>query len=518
MFDEYKFMVRKFITILIITFCSFSYSQISFQKAYSGYFGRTILQTSDSGYVFISRLSDSLTSAKDITYLVKTNQFGDTIWTKTYSTTLNNVVCNIVQTADGGFAFAGYSAGYSTAGITYYSWLVRTNSFGDTLWTKKYVSINETFARSMQQTSDGGFIMAGSAIVSSNEDYLLMKTDSLGNLQWSRKYGAYSMDRPSNVIEVAGSGYIISGLSQSFGGGDEIYIVKTDLNGNLIWSKTYGGASDDLPFCTINAHNNQYVVLSLTRSFNGLNEDFYLLKIDSSGNLVWSKVYDVGLYDSPSYITSTNDNGYIITGTTIGGSYTMKVNSIGDTVWAKNIDISTSYGNCLTKTFDNGYAFLSYRYNTPLFGNCIIKTDSLATSCTQTFIPVNIISHTTSSSIATTTTSLISFSVSSIPMLINSRGKVTTICNPIGVNEQSEKHNFIKIYPNPNNGSFSIEMSDSISENNFELFNIFGQKVLEQKISNGQNKIITTNLASGLYNYLIHHHNLEVIKGKLIVE
>lgn len=74
------------------------------------------------------------------------------------------------------------------------------------------------------------------------------------------------------------------------------------------------------------------------------------------------------------------------------------------------------------------------------------------------------------------------------------------------------------IYPNPNNGSFSIEMSDSISENHFELFNIFGQKVLEQKISNDRNKIITTNLASGLYNYLIHHNNLEVSKGKLIIE
>lgn len=513
--------MKRLIIIFLFILPGFIQSQIVFRKGYDSVYTvqitastkTTILQTSDSGYIFIGTIHMNLNSGRDEVYLIKTNKYGDTLWTNIYGTINPDIAGSLIQTNDGGFAFAGYSEASNT------NWLIRTNSNGDTLWTKKYVSSILTFVYSLKQTSDGGFILVGSSILNTNEDYSLIKTDASGNFQWAQRYGGNAMDRPYSVCEISDSGYLIYGLSQSFGNADQLYLVKTDLNGNYIWSKTYGGLGDDIPIIMQKINNNEFIALAYTNSFNGSFYDSYILKYDSTGNVLWSKVYHLGNLGIGRHVVATKDQGYLISGNNPNGAMAFKINSVGDTVWAKNIGLSDTYAIHATATNDKGFATLIEDLSgTSSFGLFMIKSDSLGNSCSQQYAPISSISHTTTSNTVATVSNTISFNVSPMPMKIRSGGHVTSICNPIGIPEINNSFNKPLIFPNPNNGSFKIQIENEIHDNHIFLYNSLGQKVHEQKLIQGENSIRTINLSKGLYSYTLLQNKQVISNGKIVVE
>jgi hypothetical protein len=192
----------------------------------SGYYNEaySAFQTADGGFIIAGYTHFAGAGGYDY-YLVKTNAEGDTLWTRTYGGYWDDQAYSAIQTSDGGYILAGTSVSFGTG--VYDAWVVKTNDMGDTLWTR---AVGGMGARCISPTSDGGYIIAGQSeyITSNNYDIYLVKIDSVGNILWSETYGGNQNDMAYSAQETADGGYIIAGYTTSFGaGGEDMYLVKT---------------------------------------------------------------------------------------------------------------------------------------------------------------------------------------------------------------------------------------------------------------------------------------------------
>ena len=201
--------------------------------------GYSVLQTVDGGYAIAGYTSDIGGFNEDV-YLVKTSASGDTVWTRRYGGTGDDEGLCVDQTADGGYIITGLAHLPGPSDISLY--LVRTNGSGDTLWTRTYGGPNHDVGNSVQQTSDGGFIVAGTTYRSVGDaDAYLIRTDSLGDTLWTRFFGGTGVDGGSSVRQTLDGGYIVGGRTTSFGAGnDDVWLIKTDANGSAAVQEPQG--------------------------------------------------------------------------------------------------------------------------------------------------------------------------------------------------------------------------------------------------------------------------------------
>jgi len=277
---------------------------------------RFVQQTTDGGYILAGWTNSFGAGAEDL-YLVKTNSSGDTLWTRTYGGSGSDYACSVQQTADGGYIVAGWTCSFGAGGSDFY--LVKTDGAGDTLWTRTYGGACGDWANCIQQTTDAGYIVVGcsNAFGPYTEDFYLVKTNSSGDTLWTRTYGGSGRDWGSSVLQTADGGYIVAGTTRSYGAGlDDIYLVKTDGSGNPLWTRTYGGAGEDIGACVQLTSDGGYIVEGHTRSWGAGLYDFYLLKTDDSGNPLWTRTWG-GANDDAAYSGwQTTDGGFILAGLT----------------------------------------------------------------------------------------------------------------------------------------------------------------------------------------------------------
>ena len=153
---------------------------------------------------------------------------------------------------------------------------------------KTYGGVNSEFGFSVQQTIDNGFILTGITMSFGvgNNDIYLIKTNVHGDTLWTKTYGGESDDRSYCIQQTTDSGYIITGYTSSFGAGNkDVYLIKTDSAGDTLWTKTFGGLLDDWGNSIQQTSDGGYIILGSTESFGSGNFDFYLIKTDSDGNL-----------------------------------------------------------------------------------------------------------------------------------------------------------------------------------------------------------------------------------------
>jgi hypothetical protein len=165
-------------------------------------------------------------------------------------------------------------------------YLIKTDSLGDTIWARTYGDSLRNGGWCVQQTIDGGYVIAGATILSLGDflDFYLVKIDSLGNVLWEKTYGGNSHDGALSVQQTSDTGYVIAGYTESFGAGSsDAFLVKTDSGGNLLWERTYGGIYWDHGFSVQQTSDGGYVVVGGTRSFGAGNGDVYLIKTDQDG-------------------------------------------------------------------------------------------------------------------------------------------------------------------------------------------------------------------------------------------
>jgi len=323
--------------------------------------GYSLQQTTDGGYILAGRTNSFGAGGYDM-YLVKTDANGDSLWTRTYGGGSDEDGESVVQTTDGGYIVAGWTGRYP-----YYDvYLVKTDANGDTLWTRTYGGSSTDKGWSVQQTTDGGYIIAGytNSFGAGNWDFYLVKTDANGDALWTRTYGGTNADFGKSVQQTTDGGYIVAGFTSSFGAGcDDVYLVKTDANGDTLWTRTYGGSETDYALCVQQTTDGGYIITGFTGSFTG-GGNVYLVKTDSSGDTLWTRTYGGSVYDEGRSVQQTTDGGYIVGGFTISFGagnwdfYLVKTDANGDSLWTRTYGAGNDdWGYTVQQTSDGGYVF-----------------------------------------------------------------------------------------------------------------------------------------------------------------
>lgn len=216
-------------------------------------------------------------------WLVRIDGTGNIVWNQTYGGTKIDQASTIVQTSDGGFALAGYTQSFGAG--TQSSWLIKTDSFGNMEWNRTYGEEGMVYASSLVMTSDGGFALAGETFSEDGLfDFSLVKTDEDGDLEWTKTYGGEKWDRASSLVSTSDGGFALVGRTISFGAGSyDCWLVKTDMNGNMQWNNTYGGPEWDEAFSLVETSDSGFALAGRTKSFGAGEYDFWLVKTDECG-------------------------------------------------------------------------------------------------------------------------------------------------------------------------------------------------------------------------------------------
>ena len=375
------------------------------EKTWSTTFGgsnsdeaRSVQQTSDGGYI-IAGTTASFGGGDNDMYLIKTDGCGSMVWEKTFGSTDYVIAKSVQQTSDGGYIIAGHIVKSSGDEDAY---LVKTDSEGNTDGSKGWELIisdpeRHHHARSVQQTSDGGYIITGSTAtyvnnVKGDEDVYLAKILSSGAVDWEQNIGGGQKDRAYSVQETSDGGYIIAGYTASFGTGDDedVYLIKTDSDGERTWSNRFGGTGTDHGASVIQDTDGSYIITGSTTSpeLGAVGEDIYLIKALSDGTMQWDTNFGNGDDEYGAEVQLTADNDYIIVGTTRSRGagekdvYLIKTTRQGVAYWRKTYGgTDNEQGDSVMTTSDGGYIIAGH---TESFGHTgqtgrnvyVIKTDS----------------------------------------------------------------------------------------------------------------------------------------------
>ena len=485
----------KKISFFLLIGCHSVFAQIKFQKSFHSKL-HSVQQTNDSGYVMAGTFHNGITGIQ----MIKTNAYGDTLWTKGYyknpSVFADHGNC-VKQLSDSEFVMTGTAYGEWYAFGTF---LMKTNEVGDTLWTKL---LNLPISSMLEITSDGGFVVLGS-------DNFILKANHNGDTLWTKFFiDTLNGQSATSIQETTDGGYIISGGNKIFTNAD-MYLIKLDASGDTLWVKEYSSPGVEAIGSVIDAPDGGYIFAGSTNSFGAGLNDIILVKTDSSGNIEWAKTYGSSSEDFGVQVISAGNNCFIIGGYVNSLISILKVNSSGDTMWTRTYDAGFDlYGGFgIQKAFDGGYIVEGANY--------LIKTDSMGNSgCNE------LNSAVTSSTISFQTSSLplLIFrgcEMINIPMNVRCGDVETTICTNVGIDEFDTTQDPLTIYPNPTHSSFTIK---NISSNSslLQILNPLGETVFSEKLSGGQDHLTDPHLVPGFY-FVRLVGNKEAYVSKLVVQ
>ncbi len=430
---------------------------------------------------------------------------------------------SVSQTSDGGYILGGSATQPNADYSDFY--IAKTDSFGYLQWTKVYGrNYNDGIAKILQ-TSDGGYIVLGNTSVYStgNVDVYLAKLDSNGNVIWEKTYGGSGDDDASSMVKTS-DGYMIVGSTTSFGdGSSDIYVIRVDNSGNMIWQKNYGGSGGDTGSDIVETKDGNYAIVGTTSSFNAQAFDFYLIKIDGNGNKLWDKLYGGSDWDEGHSIAELKDGSLVLVGFAVGFGagardiFLIKTDAEGNEIWYKAFGgIYQDNGSCVVATSDGivlaGTISVSVQKN-DLY---IIKTDFDGNEIWESSYggkdnesASGLIINNDGHIIIAGSTSSYSESTSAYFINANSQGKVTAI--------KDEQFSNIPVsfklfqnYPNPFNPSTIIQYE--IPQNGLVTLKVYDElgRVIKTLVNQYQNKgnheinFNAANLSSGIYFYQLN--------------
>ncbi len=347
--------------------CAYSIEQINDGFVISGWLGFPTEQT--TGHIL----------------LIKTDFLGNIKWAKTYSEKgrifKDERVFYVQKTNDEGFIVAGYT--YPSEFGRYDVLLIKMDTIGNIKWSKIYGGENLDIAHLVQNTKDKGYILVGctESFGAGNKDILLIKIDGNGNIEWAKTYGGKKDEEGYFIQQTSDNGYIIVGYTTSFGAGaSDILLIRIDFNGNIKWAKTYGGKNYDYAFSVQHTPDEGFIVVGYTESFGAGSKDIFLIKTDADGNIKWTKTFGGKGNDYAYSVHQTKDDGFIIAGYTnsfgniSGDIILIKTKKSGDVEWSKiyRIKNSDEYVYSIHQTSDGGYIAIGKINNDIL----IIKTEN----------------------------------------------------------------------------------------------------------------------------------------------
>jgi hypothetical protein len=522
--------MKKFFLILHSAFLihNFSYAQpaIQWQKCFGGTGadqGYAIQQSADGGYIVAGSTNSNngdVTGNHDTTgnstdyWLVKLDSSGNLQWQKCFGGTDNDKATSLRQTTDGGYVVAGYTLSNDGDVTGYHGffdyWIVKLDNSGNILWQKCLGGTVTDFAYSIQQTTDGGYIVAGNTQSNDGDvtgnhdttgfkpDYWIVKLNGSGNLQWQKCLGGTNNEYGNSVQQTVDGGYVVAGYTNSTDGDvtgnhgySDNWLVKLDGSGNLQWQKCLGGTASDFAYSIQQTTDGGYVVAGYTYSNDGDvtsnhgNWDYWVIKSDSNGNLQWQKCLGGTNDDLAHSVQETADGGFIITGYTQSndgdvtgahGTYDcwlVKLNSSGNLQWQKSLG-GTAWDEAHTvkQVADGGYIVAGYTQsndgdvtgNHGFYDYWIVKLSPY-----------------------------------------------------VGIEEEINNDAYT-ISPNPFTTNAIISFSSQVYNATFSVYNLLGEKVTEVTGINGESfEFNRGNLQNGVYVFEVRDKDKSIARGKAVV-
>ncbi len=366
-------------------------------------YGYSSQQTTDGGYIMAGYSSSSNGDLTDShggydCWVVKTNSSGIIEWQKSYGGSGNDSVVKIIQTRDGGYIFAGQTFSNDgdvtgNHGLTD-GWVVKLDASGNITWQKTLGGTGEEFIRDVAQTSDDGYIMAGTTTSNDGDvtgnhggaDIWVVKLDATGNITWQKCLGGSSNDKGYVIRQTREGGYIAGGKTSSndgdvtgnHGGTDDL-IVKLDAAGNITWKKIMGGTGEEQPRDIKQTPDDGYIIAGFSSSSDGDitgnhgDFDYWIVKTDALGNISWQKSFGGSSIDHAESIEQTSDGGYVVGGYAYSSDgdvtgnhgysdyWVIKLNKLGNLLWQKSLGGSKNdYAYSMRIAGDGGILISGY--------------------------------------------------------------------------------------------------------------------------------------------------------------
>jgi len=490
--------MHKIIHILFILLPLFSLAQkdtIAHLYAIGGIgidVGESIEATSDGGYIIVGSNSTNTTGNTDV-YLLKVDSLINIEWSYSLGGTNNDWGYAVKQTYDKGYIIATSSNSYGNGG--YDAVLMKRDSLGNYEWTKKYGGNDWDFVYDLTITYDSGFVFCGETYnnTAGQSDVFVVRTNKNGDTLWTKTIGGNLIDKGNSIIETSDSSIVIAGLTNTTTDSTQAYIIKVSKTGQLLWDSAYGGGNGyDMANSVIETANGEYVIAGTTTSYNTNNDkDFYLARTDNNGTLIWQSNFGNPGEEEIFEVYEDNIGNLINVGFTKAagsGGKDAELFYIGASGWW--MGISPTYGTSLDEWFKS--------FAIGLNGNfCMLgTTNSYGNGLNDVFVVrVDTI-------FANQPTILITFN-DSIPLTI----------------KDTENNSTISIYPNPTQQFLMISISE-IKGNTpyfFELYDLQGKSILKKEITNTSTTLNLSQLSKQFYVFKLFKEDEIVSIGKLIV-
>lgn len=538
--EKHFIMARSFLTASTLLMISSALAQQPIFNVAYGTTGnemfRSAIQTSDGGFIAAGETSGIGNGNLDI-FVVKTDSLGDTLWTSKLGGSNSDQAASVQEVTPGKYLVTGYTRSFGAGDYDVY--LALLGSTGDTIFTRTYGDANPQYivanSAKSEKTYEGGYILAATAYDSgfASMHIYLIKTDSAGNQLWAKSYYGSGVERAWAISRTIDTTYLVTGITTSNASGNaDVFLMKIDGNGNIIWCKTYGSPGGDEGVSLTVAGNGDCIIYGTSTALNSLGySEILILRTDVNGNPLWSNIYS-----SPGDITYAGCGivdiygNLILSGSirTFSNDYSglaLKTDPSGNLIWARQFTgpgIYDSY-NSVGLCFDGTYIFsgITDSYGTGYIDGLLSRIGPNGeTACSY---------NAPSITVTPVTLTVSTFAPQSVNLGYASgtasgrfyQCNVIPICSShVGVTEPLEE-NVLNVFPNPVSRNLYISLDNAAAYPN-ERYTVWlldnaGRVILNQLFTGNSSVIDLSSVSPGMYQLRIENATATYNK-QIIVE
>ncbi len=373
--------MKKLLLLIALLSAQISYAQVSFQKNYgaanTNEYGQSVIQAADSGYyVAGSKVHTNPIIGEGL--LMRTDKQGNEVWTKTYVTnsSLDIGFDNVIHTSDGKLMMVGVAV--YTLPQNYDVCLVKVDTAGNQLWMQRYGGDYRQRGMQVKETFDHGFIIGGwnEMFGTATSNFYLIRTDSIGDTLWTRNYPTGHQQYGYAVDQMPDSGFVIAGSIDVATFGTSTYVIRTDKSGDTLWTKILSSIDYSAAY-DVRANADGHIMISGYSNMSGCSQPL-LAELDGNGDLLWHEQYTDGPCGWSYSVAKTNDGGYAVFGMdNTSNFYLIKTDVNGQQDWYQKFDeMPGEFGYSMKQTSDNGYIMAGIGNDNGNINIVLVKTGS----------------------------------------------------------------------------------------------------------------------------------------------